>query len=177
MIFPSGDILIRIHISLRSIYNCSMEKLAEKRRFSSLFGSVLKMAVCRRAGTRPKSRHPLPNLLWERLLDDPDRQIVRLTNQRFTEVGRQESPQAMQRLTTDHHGATLLRPRRFEHMQDDVLGMDRGRHLRLHGIRRDAGLVEKTLSAGEDRFGGLPHRLEPASLLGVDTRLLLRFLL
>src|SRR3989442_1492873 len=119
MIFPSGDILIRIHIILRSLYNCSMEKLAEKRRFSSLFGNVLKMAVCRRAGTRPKSRHPLPNLLWERLLDDPDRQIVRLTNQRITEVGRQESPQAMhlrrlrgneRRLSPPHRAAAARTP-------------------------------------------------------------------
>src|SRR5439155_23682830 len=45
------------------------------------------------------------------------------------------------------------------------------------GIRRDAGLVENTLGAGEDRFRGLPHRLEPARLLGMDMRLLVRFVL
>ena len=50
-------------------------------------------------------------------------------------------------------------------------------NLRLHGVRRDMGLLENALRACEDRFCRLRYRLDPAGLLGFDTRLLFCFLL
>lgn len=81
----------------------------------------------------------------------------------------------MKRLTTDHHRATLLRLRRFENVQDDVLRIDRVSKLRLHGVCRDSGLLENAPGTGEDRFCRLRHRFEPASSLCFDARLLLLF--
>jgi hypothetical protein len=83
----------------------------------------------------------LPNLPWERLLDDPDGQIVCLLHQRITDVGRHESPQARQRLPADHHCATLPCPRRFETIQDRLWRLDRVGKRRLHGAFRDIGRV------------------------------------
>src|SRR5215475_14418589 len=90
---------------------------------------------------------------------------------------RKKGLESMQRLTTNHYRTKIALLRRIENILDEVLRIDRVNNLRLHGVRRDMGLLEHALRACEDGFCRLRHRLDPASLLGFDARLLLCFVL
>src|SRR5215471_12899081 len=84
----------------------------------------------------------MPNLPWEELRDVPDRQSVPLTKQRIAAMGPHKSLQSMQRLPTNHHCATRLCSRRFEHMQDGLWRIDSVHNLRLHGVHRNVSFVK-----------------------------------
>src|SRR5262245_30231121 len=92
-------------------------------------------------------------------------------------MGRKKGLESMQRLTTNHDRTKIALLRRVENILDKVLRIDRVNNLRLHGVCRDMGLLEHALRACEDGFCRLRYRLDPAGLLGFDTRLLLCFVL
>jgi len=81
------------------------------------------------------------------------------------------------RLTTNHHRTTMTCVCRFENVQDDILGVDRVHHLRLHDVLRHACLMENLLRAREHRFSRLRSGLAPAGLFCMEVHLFSLFLL
>ena len=83
----------------------------------------------------------------------------------------------MMRLTTDHHRTTMTCVCRFENVIDDILGVDRVHHLRLHDVLRHACRMENLLRAREHGFSRLRSVLAPAGLFCMEVHLFSLFLL
>src|SRR5262245_13343904 len=83
----------------------------------------------------------------------------------------------MMRLTTNHHRTTMTCICRFENVLDDILGVDRVHHLRLHGVSRHTCRMENLLRAREHGFSRLRSGLAPAGLFCLEACLFPLFVL